>query len=173
MSAQTANLLPIVLIVALFVVVFGFRMRRMSQMRPLRLELMWIMPAILAVMLAGTLYAYRPVASDWLWIAVAALLGAAVGWYRGRMMQIHVDPKTHALNQKASPAAIIFIVALLIVRRLLNLEASTMGLKVNLITDASLAFAAAMFSAVRVEMFLRAQRLLAEARAGGPPTASA
>jgi hypothetical protein len=51
----------------------------------------------------------------------------------------------------------------------LRTEAPAMGLNINLVTDASIAFAAAMFTAVRVEMFLRAQRLLTEARAGAKP----
>lgn len=90
------------------------------------------------------------------------------------MMQIHVDPETHALNQKASPLAMIIILVILAVRYGLRAEATTFGLNINLVTDSSIAFAAAMFTAVRIEMFIRAKRMLAEARAGGPtpPTVS-
>jgi hypothetical protein len=151
------------------IVVVGFRMRRMSQLRPLRLELMWIMPLILTLVFASLIYTYRPTSSDWLWIVAAAALGAAIGWYRGKMMQIHVDPETHALNQKASPLAMLFIVAIIAVRFGLRAEAGALGLKLNLVTDALAAFAVGMFTAVRAEMFIRAQRLLAEAKAGKAP----
>jgi hypothetical protein len=139
----------------------------MSQMRPLRLELMWIMPAILLAAFASTVYAFRPAGTDWLWIVAIAALGAAIGWYRGKMMQIHVDPQTHALNQKASPVAMLFILAIIAVRYGLRAEAPALGLNINLVTDASIAFALAMFTAVRVEMFIRARKLLAEARSVG------
>ena len=49
-------------------------------------------------------------------VVVGLLIGAAVGWQRGKMMHIHVDPETHALNQKASPAAMFFLIALIVVR---------------------------------------------------------
>jgi hypothetical protein len=105
-------------------------------------------------------------------VAIAAA-GGAIGWYRGRMMHIHVDPKTHQLNQKASPLAMLLILGIIAIRMVLRTEATAMRLNLNLVTDASLAFVAAMFTMVRVEMYLRAQRLLAEARAAGPPAASA
>jgi hypothetical protein len=163
MNPQTVQ---IIVTVAVIVLIMAFRMRRMSQMRPLRLELLWITPAILFTAFALTVYSFRPTSTDWLWITALAAAGAAVGWYRGKMMQIHVDPETHALNQKASPLAMLFIVAIIAVRIGLRAEAGTLGLNINLVTDASIAFAAAMFTAVRIEMFIRARRMLAEAKAG-------
>jgi len=53
---------------------------------------------ILLAAFASVIYAYRPSSSDWLWITAIAALGAAIGWYRGKMMQIHVDPTTHAVQ---------------------------------------------------------------------------
>jgi hypothetical protein len=166
MNPQTTSM---VVMIAVVVLVMALRLRRMNQLRPLRLERMWIMPAILTFALVMTFWQFRPHAMDWVWIVAFAALGAGIGWYRGRMMQIHVDPETHALNQKASPAAMIFIIAIIGIRMALRTEAPAMGLNINLVTDASIAFAAAMFTAVRVEMFLRAQRLLTEARAGAKP----
>jgi hypothetical protein len=163
-----STLIPI----AVIIVVLALRMRRMSQMRPLKLEILWIFPAIYIALFALLLFAYRPAGMDWAWIAAAAAIGGVIGWYRGKMMQIHVDPATHALNQKGSPAAMILILVIVGIRMALRTEASSLHLNVNLVTDASLAFVAAMFSMVRLEMFLRAQRLLAEARASGPPTSA-
>ena len=164
-ASTMTTLIPI----AVIIVVLALRMRRMSQMRPLRLEILWIFPAIYLSLFGLLIFAYRPGGLDWAWIAAAAAIGGAVGWWRGKMMQIHVDPQTHALNQRGSPAAMILIVAIIGIRLALRTEASSLHLDVNLVTDSSVAFVAAMFSMVRLEMFLRAQRMLAEVRASGPP----
>ena len=84
------------------------------------------------------------------------------------MMHISVDPETHALNTKASPAAMIFIVALVAIRMFLRGvamgEASTLHLSVAVITGAFMTFAVGLFGVQRLEMALRANRLLGEAR---------
>jgi membrane protein CcdC involved in cytochrome C biogenesis len=84
------------------------------------------------------------------------------------MMHIHVDPETHALNQKASPAAMIFLIALIVVR---TTARSVLGQESDIspamLTDPLIAFALGMFSLTRLEMYLRAKRLLEEARGRG------
>jgi hypothetical protein len=84
------------------------------------------------------------------------------------MMHIVIDPDTHALNQKASPAALVFIVVLLLVRfglrGALTSEAQAWHISINMITDAFLVMTVAIFGMTRIEMFIRAQRLLTEAR---------
>ena len=73
------------------------------------------MPALYLVVAALMFWQLPPTG----WVAIACVaglaIGAAVGWQRGKMMHIHVDPETHALNQKASPAAMLFLVALIVV----------------------------------------------------------
>jgi membrane protein CcdC involved in cytochrome C biogenesis len=100
-------------------------------------------------------------------IACAAALaaGAAVGWQRGKMMHIHVDRETHALNQKASPAAMLFLIALVVVRAgARGVLGQGGGISPAMLTDPLIAFALAMFTLTRVEMYLRAKRLLEEVR---------
>jgi membrane protein CcdC involved in cytochrome C biogenesis len=147
------------------VVIMALRMRRMGQMRPLKLETLWIVPAMYAVVAALMFFSLPPVG----WVALASLaglaIGAAVGWQRGKMMHIHVDPETHALNQKASLAAMFFLIALILVRTgartLLGAESHVSP---AMLTDPLIAFALGMFTLQRVEMYLRARRLLDEAR---------
>ena len=103
----------------------------------------------------------------WVGIAciVALLLGAAVGWQRGTMMEIHVDPETHALNQKASSAAMFFLIAMIVVRSgARSLLGQTSGVSPAMLTDPLIAFALGMFTLTRIEMYLRAKRLLEDAR---------
>ena len=162
------NWISLAITIGIIVIVMGLRMRRMGQMRPLNLNSLWIVPALYLVVAALMFFQLPP--TGWVAIASAAALavGAAVGWQRGKMMHIHVDPETHALNQKASPAAMIFLIALIVVR---TTARSVLGQESDIspamLTDPLIAFALGMFSVTRLEMYLRAKRLLEEARGRG------
>jgi hypothetical protein len=85
------------------------------------------------------------------------------------MMQISVDPENSSLTQKASPAAMLFILALIALRigsRLFVAQDSGAdGLHGSalLVTDVLIAMALGFLSAQRLEMYMRAKRLLAQA----------
>jgi len=164
--AQPNGILQYLIPIALFGVIFALRARRMSQMRPLKLEMLWVVPAMYVAIVAANFIAKPPTAMAWIASLVALVAGAAVGWQRGRLMQIHVDPETHALNQKGSPWAILFLLAIFGIKFALQGEGHALGFDVMLVTDAALAFALGMFATTRLEMYLRAKRLLAEAQAG-------
>jgi membrane protein CcdC involved in cytochrome C biogenesis len=154
--------------IGIIVIVLGLRMRRMGKMRPLKLGSLWIVPALYLVV-AALMFVQLPPTG---WVAIASAvglaIGAAVGWQRGKMMHIHVDPETHSLNQKASPAAMMFLIALIVVRAGAR---SVLGQESNvspaMLTDPLIAFALGMFTLTRLEMYLRAKRLLDEARSRG------
>ena len=151
--------------IAIVVVVFALRMRRMGQMRPLKLETLWVVPVLYLLVAALMFWSLPP--TRWVGIAslIALLIGAGVGWQRGAMMHIHVDPETHALNQKASPAAMIFLIALIVLRSGARaVLGETGGVSPAMLTDPLIAFALGMFTLTRVEMYLRAKRLLEEVR---------
>jgi membrane protein CcdC involved in cytochrome C biogenesis len=154
--------------IGIIVIVMALRLRRAGQMRPLKLGSLWVVP-VLYLAVAAIMFAQLP-PTGWVTIAcgVALLIGAAVGWQRGKMMHIHVDPETHALNQKASPAAMLFLVALIVVRMLARgMMGAEGGVSPAMLTDPLIAFALGMFTLQRVEMYLRARRLLDEARGRG------
>ena len=154
--------------IAIVVIVLALRMRRMGQMRPLKLETLWVVPALYLVIGALMFWSLPPTGWVAMASAVAILIGAAVGWQRGKMMQIHVDPETHALNQKASPAAMFFLIALIVIRSGARaVLGQTGGISPAMLTDPLIAFALGMFTMTRVEMYLRAKRLLEEARGSG------
>src|SRR4029079_18718651 len=140
---------------------------RMGQMRPLKLETLWIVPALYLAVAALMFWQLPPTG----WVAIASAIGlaigAAVGWQRGKMMHIHVDPETHALNQKASPAAMLFLIVLIAVRAgARSVLGETSGVSPAMLTDPLIAFASGMFTLTRLEMYLRAKRLLEEVRGG-------
>ena len=168
-QGQVHSVVPYIIGGLLFVVLMGWRLRRMSQLRPLKIEWLWVTPAILTALTVVSLIPQPPQGADWAWLAAGLMLGGALGWWRGKMMHISVDPETHALNTKASPAAMIFILAIVVIRMALRGmamgEASTLHLSVAVITGAFMTFAVGLFGVQRLEMALRATRLLGEARA--------
>jgi hypothetical protein len=167
-----ARLMSYVVMAVVVAGVLFLRMRRLSKAQPLKLERLWIVPTVLVVGVAIALSQAPPRGSDWLWLGLALVIGGGFGWLRGSTMAIAVDEQTHALNVRASPAAMLFLVALVAVRyglrSALTTNASTLHLSVALITDASLMFAVGLLGVQRVEMAIRARRLLAAAKASHP-----
>ena len=168
------NPLQIAIFAGVVLLMLAIRMGRATRARPLKLEQLWIVPAIFTVIAGVVLWFSPPSPHDLPWLIGATLIGAVIGWYRGNMMRITVDPQTHALNQSASPAALVILVGILglryAARYALTEEAGAWGLSINLLTDAPLMLAVGMFIVARVEMYIRAQHLLAEARAAHTTT---
>jgi hypothetical protein len=154
---------------AIVALVLFLRMRALTRERRLRLELMWIVPVIMLVAAAALFLQYPPHGTDWLWLAVIFAAGAGLGWWRGRLIPITVDPDTHLLNTKPSPAALLFLLALFVVRfglrGTLTAESASWRISPALVTDGFVVFSVGLFSISRLEMALRAWRLLGAARA--------
>jgi hypothetical protein len=104
----------IIAFVALFMVL---RLARSMRGRQIKMNSLWIVPAIMIVYAGMDLYRYPPTgALDIAARTLAALLGAGVGWWRGRLTRIDLDHQTGVLTSRASPAAVIVIILLLAVR---------------------------------------------------------
>lgn len=165
---QNASWSQYALYALILVIVVGLRIWRMGKTRRLRLETLWIMPAIFFAVFGFIFYEVPPQGMGWLWCGLAFVAGSAIGWYRGRFIEISVHPETHELNQRTSPGAIIFIVVLIFARMVmksaLNFEASSLHLNAMLVSGIFISFAAGVLTFFRVELFVRARRLLADAR---------
>lgn len=152
--------------------VLFFRLRLVGKARRLRLERLWILPALYAVVVGLVFWNAPPHGKTWLWCLLALGAGAALGWIRGKLMKIAVDPDTHELSQTSSPAALLFIVALIVIRsasRAMAVEMAGPGHSgLMVVTDILMAFALGFLAFQRIEIFLRARRMLAEARAKRP-----
>ena len=155
---------------AIIVLVLALRMRRVGQRRPLKLERLWIVPALLLVVTTLTFLQAPPSPLVLAICAVSLAIGGALGWQRGRMMAIHVDPETHDLRQVQSWAAMGFFLVIFGVRfgAKALIESGALPVHINpfAVTDVLITFALGMFSVMRIEMFLRARRLLDAARSG-------
>jgi hypothetical protein len=154
----------------IILVVLGIRLSRMNKVRPLRIERLWVVPALFALLTASMFIATPPSLIGWVLSLAALAIGAVLGWQRGRFMHIEVDPDTHLLNQRASPAALLFIIGLIAVRfAARSALASGAGdtflhLNAMAVTDILVALALGLISVTRLEMYLRAKRLLEAAR---------
>jgi len=157
-----------ILPIGIFIVIMSLRVRRMSQLRPLNPQRLWIVPALYLVITILAFVTTPPDAAGWVLCAVAFVAGGALGWQRGRLMRIDVDPHSHEVTTVQSPAAFLFIVVLIAVRTGIRSMASSgaigwLPISPNSLTDILVALALGLLSIQRLEMFLRARRLLEEA----------
>ena len=144
---------------------------RNARPRKLRVELLWIRPAIWAVAAVMSFsQAPPPLSAAGLAIMTASLAaGAVLGWQRGRLMRIEVDPETHQMTLRASPAAMLFIVVLMVLRvGVRNVAVQNLGqthLPITVLVDALILFSLGLMLTQSAEMWIRGRRLLAQAQA--------
>lgn len=171
MTSAAQSITSLVLPVIVAGGVLALRWRRMTQARRLRLERMWIVPALYLALAGFLFWAHPPQGWGWPLCVLSLVVGAAVGWQRGRLMHIAVDPATHAISYRGSPAAMLLVIALIVVRagmrRVID-GGGADGLFVDAatLTDMLVALALGLLAAQRIEMFIRARRLIDEAKVG-------
>lgn len=164
-----ASLIPIV-------IAMGLVLLRNARARRLRIEAMWIAPVIIVALISLALWGESVqrgglnltpvgVALDMAGIVVGALLG----WWRARFTNITIDPLTHELTSKASPLGMVVIMGILVLRTLVRTytaeNAGALGQWGPPVADALLVMSVGLVCAQRLELFTRASRMLAEARA--------
>lgn len=155
-------LLPFVTIA----VVLALRMRSMSRERPLKLGTLWLVPAIYVLLVGSMLVTLPPSPAGWGLVILGILIGAVLGWHRGKLIRITRNDETGELSQKASPLAMLLLLALIVLKfgaRAIfgDTAAGHPGSGAMLLTDAFIGFALGLLSATRLELYLRARRILA------------
>ena len=165
MPTTQLNFVSYIIATAVVVLLLSFRMRRMTRSTPLRLGRLWIAPTIFAAMAAITLTQCPPKQIDWAWLGLALLIGGALGWQRGRLMGIEINPANRALTTQAKPMAIYFLLVLVVLRfglrTGLGLETQGWGLSPTFVNNIFVVFAVGLFMVQRAEMVIRARRLIA------------
>ncbi len=163
MQDQTGRLVAYVVGGAVFLAILAFRMRRAMASRPFRLKYIWVLPALFLVLTLLTLAARPPRGVQWLGLALVLVVGLGIGWLSGATIHLEVDPISRVVRAKASPLAMIFVVALVLARALMRTLAGQLEaayhLPALLIQDAFLLLALGLFLARSLEMGLRARRL--------------
>lgn len=140
--------------------------------QPLRLELLWIRPVIIMV-LATSFLVFMPFPHQGYAIPLlvaAFAVGAGLGWIRGRMVRVQVDPATHMAMSQSSPLGVIFILGIVGVRFFIRSSATSgtgaaMSPQTILITDALMLFAVGLVCVAGLEVWMRARKMIADSRA--------
>jgi len=146
---------------------------RNRQKRTLRPELMWILPAVFTALIGFGLWGMRQAPgadltpygpADWALLAGGAVLGAIGGYWRGRMVVIEKEADG-TLKAQASPLGMVLIIALLAVRSFarpgLEGHADSLGLHIVAVERGFLLLAGGLIIVQRIEMFIRARRIIA------------
>jgi hypothetical protein len=165
MSPQ--QLIPLAVIPVAIVLVL-LRNRRKRVLRP---HLLWVVPAIVGpLILLGVWGTSRAVgaapfdAGAWAILLVGGVLGGVAGWWRGKTITIEKEPDG-SLRSQASPLGLVLVVALFafrgVLRPLIESHAAQWRLNALAVTEAFLVFALALIVLQRVEMYIRARRILA------------
>ncbi len=166
MQHQPGNWVTALLPFVIIAVVLALRFRSMSKERPLKVVTVWVIPVVSLLLAGSTRVALPPPPIGWGLTVLGVVIGAAVGWHRGKMIRIHRDEQSGQLRQKASPLAMLLLAALVILkfgaRELFGETAATHpGSGAMLLTDAFIGFALGLLSATRAELYLRGRRILA------------
>jgi len=174
MNPQAANASPWAMLIPI-VIAMGVVILRNSRARRLRIEAMWVAPVIIVAMIGLALYAEQargglnltPVGIGLDMVGV--VVGAFLGWWRARFTNITIDPVTHELTSRASPIGMVVIMGILVLRTLVRTytaeNAGALGQWGPPLADALLVMSVGLVCAQRLELFTRASRMLAEARA--------
>lgn len=165
MQHQGGNWLTAILPFVVIAVVIGLRLRSMSQERPLKLGTLWIVPVVYLLLVGSMIFSLPPTPAGWALLAAGIVAGLALGWQRGKLIRIERSPQTGELRQKASPLAMLLLLALIVLklgaRTVFGDAAATQpGSSAMLLTDTFIGFALGLLSATRLELYLRARRIL-------------
>lgn len=142
------------------------RIRRLGKKRKVRIERMWIGPAIFIAMAGYMIHAFPPPNSPLVYgsMVAATVLGGVMGWFRGKFTKITVDVETQELMSQMSPWGLVFLLAIILARMGLR-RVLTGHVSAAALTDSFLVFYVGSVVVRRVEIFLRCRRILAEAQA--------
>jgi hypothetical protein len=155
-------LLPFVIIA----VVLGLRFRSMSRERPLKVSTLWVVPVVYLLLVGSMLLALPPAPIGWGLVVLGIFVGAALGWHRGKLIRIERNADTGELRQRASPLAMLLLVAIVVLKLgakaiFGDSAAAHPSSGAMMLTDAFIGFALGLLSATRLELYLRARRILA------------
>lgn len=171
-QAEIAQLLAIA---AISLVIF-LMARRVMRPRPLRIETTWRGPAFMTAA-AALFFSTRPMPSvpHAEALALTVAVGLVLGWLRGRLVDIAVEPDTGNATQRGTPLGLVFLVALGIVRTLIRAAAlrhPELGLDVEIMSEFLIAFAFGMLSGYPLALNHAYRRAIAR-QAAAPPSPGA
>lgn len=144
---------------------------RNARARRIRIERLWISPAVVMLMTILAFSANPPPGPMGVALDVAAVaVGGFLGWWRARASKFTIDPETHVITSKVSPWGMLLILGIFALRYVLRSVlggggGSALHITASEATDSFLLLAVGVVSAQRIEWLIRARKLLAEAKA--------
>jgi membrane protein CcdC involved in cytochrome C biogenesis len=156
--------------VAVFVIVMAIRVSRQRTAKPMNMSTFWLLPALYSVLLGGAVVAMLAfgnvdvTATSAAMLAGSLVVGTGAGWWRGRFMHIEIDEATKKPMVRASGMAFVVLGVLYVVRTgaklLLFADADPKAPETMLLNAGFLLLALGILVVARVEMYVRARRLL-------------
>lgn len=167
MQHQGGNWLTAILPFVVIAIVLALRFRSMNRERPLNVGTLWVVPLIYVALVASMLFALPPSLGGWSVMVAGIVAGAVLGWHRGKLIRLERNAETGKLMQRASPLAMLLLVALIVLKvgaRAIfgDSAAAHPGSGAMLLTDAFIGFALGLLSATRLELYLRARKILTD-----------
>jgi hypothetical protein len=162
-GAESWSLLIPLVVIALVIL-------RNARARKVKVERLWISPLIVMAMTIAAFASNPPPGPLGVALDILAVgMGALLGWWRGRASRFTVDPETHEVTSRVSPAGMLLILGIFALRYVLRMvlggdSASALHLTAAEITDSFLLLAVGVVSAQRLEWWIRARRMIAEAK---------
>jgi len=150
-------------------IIVGIVILRNSRARTLKIERLWISPAIIMLMAILAFSHNPPPGPIGLALDIGAVaLGALLGWWRGRASTFTVDPETHVVTSRVSPFGMLLILGIFglryLLRGALSGEASVLHVTAAEATDSFLLLAVGVVSAQRLEWWIRARKMIDAAK---------
>jgi hypothetical protein len=150
---------------AVIALVFVLRLRQVNRHRRIHLGRLLVAPVLVTVVALALLISSPPDLKGTAVFIGAMVPGVAVGWQRARFMKMQYDRETDSLSVRISPVAVVFLLAIMVLRRLVLWSAGasapvTAGAPHAMWPiDGLIGFALAMVVAQNVELWLRARKL--------------
>jgi Protein of unknown function (DUF1453) len=162
---NSQNLLSTLIPMAIIFVVVVLRMRRMSGVRPMKLQMLWVRPALFSLVAATIVYSMPPQSAlQGLVLLAAVAVGAVLGWHQAKLMELSVNSETGTLQVKSSLIATASFVGLILLRMALRPwltgASSPVHAYVGVVTDSFMLFIVGFYGARAIEMFIRGRALL-------------
>lgn len=142
--------------------VLAWRLRRRSRERPLSAWFLWLAPALYLAVVIAMLATHPPPPLGRGLLALGLFVGAAAGWLRGRLFILRLDEESGAILLRRSRWAVTMLVAIVSLRFLANLWIGKPH-DTLLVTDLMLGLVFGLVAVTRLEIALRARRLLGRA----------
>ncbi len=152
-----------IITIAIIIIVMGIRLWRTAKTRPINMARLFIMPAIISLLIATSLYFMPHPQASMMTILImsgAIIVGIILGYARAHTLKLWWDADQNKVISQTSRLAIVFIIALIAAKSLMR---QTIGAnpQAAIVVDSMMLFGASMILANAITIWIRARRIIA------------